>query len=325
MLSTPKADECFKMIESISLYLNIFYRNLCEGFNSSISTPKESFAREIYWVKYIYLINKYRFLPTCNVTIPNREINDFKNASQEQREGFLRGLIKREKLGEQDRDMFWDVFIKFNCYSISELKDEFWGITQDYKGIKDTYKILQIKYNEIIKQVPDKKCFDYYKLRDDARVKEWLSKLLESKITTPKEFDLMLFNISQTSDDLIMKLSHIINTYKDLIKPQQKADLTLILDNPKAKDYLQAGINAGLMGADYQWLKTKELAAYFASKISDALNMSKAQSGGKKYICWKPFELLWNYPKDSMRKNWNDYQKTGQPPRGYDIIDKIFK
>ena len=97
------------------------------------------------------------------------------------------------------------------------------------------------------------------------------------------------------------------------------------LMSKQAKEYLQAGINAGLMGADYQWLKTKGLAAYFASKMSDALSMSNAQSGSKKYISWKPFELLWNYPKDSMRKNWQDYQKTGEPPCGYDIVDKIFK
>jgi hypothetical protein len=92
----------------------------------------------------------------------------------------------------------------------------------------------------------------------------------------------------------------------------------------QAKEYLQAGINAGLMGADYQWLKTKGLAAYFASKMTDALNMSKAQSGDKKYNRWQPFEKLWGYKE--LRLSYNEFKnKTGDLPREYKIVDAIFK
>ena len=50
-----------------------------------------------------------------------------------------------------------------------------------------------------------------------------------------------------------------------------------------------------------------------------------SKANGSHRISWKPFETLFNQPKGKLRLNYNDIQKTGQPPRDIWMVDKVFE
>jgi hypothetical protein len=103
-----------------------------------------------------------------------------------------------------------------------------------------------------------------------------------------------------------------------------EANLPSELDTPEAKAIFDEARDIGLLDCDYKWLKTKQLLACFAQKMSDKLMLGKGvNSDGTSRISWQPFERLFN--EKNLRLSYNDIQKTGQLPREHELIDKLFK
>jgi hypothetical protein len=119
------------------------------------------------------------------------------------------------------------------------------------------------------------------------------------------------------------------NNTNDFVKVNNSTDATTNslpceLDTPDAKAIFDEARDMGLLDCDYKWLKTKQLLACFAQKMSDKLMLGKGvNSDGTNRISWQPFECLFN--KKNLRLSYNDIQKTGQLPREHELIDKLFE
>lgn len=101
-------------------------------------------------------------------------------------------------------------------------------------------------------------------------------------------------------------------------------EMPRVLDTEPARKYFARAVEAGLMNDDYKWQKTKSLLAVFCSKMSDKLDLGKAMdTNGVKRISWKPFEML--FEVTGLGGNLNDIKKTGQQPKGIEIVNGIFK
>jgi hypothetical protein len=104
------------------------------------------------------------------------------------------------------------------------------------------------------------------------------------------------------------------------IKDNTKRGLPKELDTDEAKMYFERAIKIGLMDGNNKWLKGKQMLAWFASKMSDSLKLGKG-----KRISWKPFETLFGFKPGELRSHFNDIQKTGNPPKDANLIDKVFE
>ena len=106
---------------------------------------------------------------------------------------------------------------------------------------------------------------------------------------------------------------------------KQSLPLPKELDTPTFKTILKRIIKAGFAeetAEGYKWRGQKNELAVFADEVSKKLNLSNRESNGKKQICWKPFEILFNV--SNLRTAYNDIQKTGATPkREKDIIQTI--
>jgi hypothetical protein len=88
--------------------------------------------------------------------------------------------------------------------------------------------------------------------------------------------------------------------------------------------YFERAVECGLMKKPYKWISTKFLLACFAREFSLKLHLNKGQnSDGTERISWKPFEKI--FRMKNLRGAYNDIQKTGQNPKGAEIIDRIFE
>lgn len=118
-------------------------------------------------------------------------------------------------------------------------------------------------------------------------------------------------------------------------EPQQDNDLEAVdddivlpsgLDNDEAKELFKRAIKAGLMekvDGGFKWKKAKWLLAYFAELVSDKFKLGKGEYNGKPRKSWKPFEVIFGIKKLGNRKN--DYQKGGNLPFDYKLIDSLFE
>lgn len=100
------------------------------------------------------------------------------------------------------------------------------------------------------------------------------------------------------------------------------------LNTEESKKYLERAIKLGLMNERYEWLKGKQLCAYFASEMSKRLKLGKGIVGGKDgstRTSWKPFEELFGIENGKLRQNMNDIQKTNVYPMGWELVDKVFE
>lgn len=98
------------------------------------------------------------------------------------------------------------------------------------------------------------------------------------------------------------------------------------LDNDEAKELFKRAIEAGLMekvDGGFKWKKAKWLLSYFAELVSDKFKLGKGEYNGKPRKSWKPFEVIFGIEKLGNRKN--DYQKGGNLPFDYKLIDSLFE
>lgn len=97
------------------------------------------------------------------------------------------------------------------------------------------------------------------------------------------------------------------------------------LTTPEAFKIFERARELGLIDGDYKWRKGLQLLACFAREMSLKLGLGKGNnSDNTPRISWQPFERLFNIPKGRLRANYNDIQKTGQQPTGWELIDQLF-
>ncbi|WP_163216246.1 hypothetical protein [Bacteroides sp. 224] len=150
----------------------------------------------------------------------------------------------------------------------------------------------------------------------------------------------MLFNKNSDSEPLdnylaTTQIGEVWNEIKASQHPQQETHknqkiiiLPNELDTDGFKKILKAAIEDGFVHNDYTWnkSKSKQLAAYFAQKACEHLNINTGtDKDGNKKINWKLFEKM--FALDNLRGAKNDWMKlhTTFHPNGYADIDKFFE
>lgn len=107
--------------------------------------------------------------------------------------------------------------------------------------------------------------------------------------------------------------------------PEEPQTIPEELQTEEAKKILEKAVELNLCTFEnnvYKWKKSKVLLAYFADLTSEHLNLGKGTYGKRKKTSWKPFELLFGVSGLSLAEK--DYQRTGNLPIGYEVIDTIF-
>lgn len=108
-----------------------------------------------------------------------------------------------------------------------------------------------------------------------------------------------------------------------LAQPQQAQASTLLpieLQTDEAIKYIGKAKELGLIDDNGQWLKGLQMLACFAREMSIKLHLGKGER-----IAWRPFEKYFGLPKNRLRLNYNDIQKTGQAPTEVYLVDKVFE
>jgi len=100
------------------------------------------------------------------------------------------------------------------------------------------------------------------------------------------------------------------------------------LDSTKARLVFEKAISLNLMkvdGSGFKWLKTKQLLAYFAVKLSSDLNLStKLDKEGNITTNWILFEHAFGtYNLKGAKNDWLKYN-TKFTPNGFEKVDEIF-
>ncbi|HAE24968.1 MAG: hypothetical protein II122_05370 [Bacteroidaceae bacterium] len=113
-------------------------------------------------------------------------------------------------------------------------------------------------------------------------------------------------------------------------KNQAKPKITpaTILASAEAKVYYKKAIKAGLLDKDYNVTCTYRLFAYFASRLSEKLGITKRRlADGSLANKWKPYEVKFGIKKGTLREGRKSMikEKGTFTPKGYQIVDRMFK
>ena len=127
-------------------------------------------------------------------------------------------------------------------------------------------------------------------------------------------------NSRQTTDAQSLNPEPQQMELKDLLPNKLKAD--------EAVEVFQNAIDAQLITNSpegLKWNDTKQLLAYFATKVSDKFNLTtKLDKDGNKTTSWRPFEILFNKQGlNGAKQNWMR-QNTKFVPTGFEKVDALF-
>ncbi|NCB84749.1 MAG: hypothetical protein EOM44_09720 [Bacteroidia bacterium] len=137
------------------------------------------------------------------------------------------------------------------------------------------------------------------------------------------ELDCLLLNIAN-ENNLSVDLKNG-NGVQFLSFEKQAHIFPVELQTVEAKQVIAKAVELNLCSVDngvYSWGETKALLAYFADRASEYLQLGKGIYDDKIKISWKPFEMLFRIKGLAQTKK--DYQRTGNTPIGFDIVEKIF-
>jgi hypothetical protein len=180
------------------------------------------------------------------------------------------------------------------------------------------------------------------KATDDPLNKKYFSELTQQLINTSMENGLKTENDWDflNNDDEGAKVYHSIfregkasGSLSSEVVPEQNLSnqsqaltpqIPPELDTEQGHAILKAAIDRGLCNEKFKWQKSATLLAYFASRTSDFLKLSNSELGkGDMATNWQPFIALFgNRDYRSLKNNW---RKTGNLPKGYEIVDEIFE
>lgn len=136
----------------------------------------------------------------------------------------------------------------------------------------------------------------------------------------PKEPQPEQANSGQTTDAQSLNPEPQQMELKDLLPKKLKAD--------EAVEVFQKAIDAQLITNSpegLKWNDTKQLLAYFATKVSDKFNLTtKLDKDGNKTTDWKTFETLFEQKGlKGAKQNWMRL-KTKFEPTGFEKVDALF-
>ena len=136
----------------------------------------------------------------------------------------------------------------------------------------------------------------------------------------PKEPQPEQANSGQTTDAQSLNPEPQQMELKDLLPKKLKAD--------EAVEVFQNAIDAQLITNSpegLKWNDTKQLLAYFATKVSDKFNLTtKLDKDGNKTTDWKTFETLFEQKGlKGAKQNWMRL-KTKFEPTGFEKVDALF-
>lgn len=136
----------------------------------------------------------------------------------------------------------------------------------------------------------------------------------------PKESQPEQANSGQTTDAQSLNPEPQQMELKDLLPKKLKAD--------EAVEVFQNAIDAQLITNSpegLKWNDTKQLLAYFATKVSDKFNLTtKLDKDGNKTTDWKTFETLFEQKGlKGAKQNWMRL-KTKFEPTGFEKVDALF-
>lgn len=136
----------------------------------------------------------------------------------------------------------------------------------------------------------------------------------------PKEPQPEQANSGQTTDAQSLNPEPQQMELKDLLPNKLKAD--------EAVEVFQKAIDAQLITNSpegLKWNDTKQLLAYFATKVSDKFNLTtKLDKDGNKTTDWKTFETLFKQKGlKGAKQNWMRL-KTKFEPTGFEKVDALF-
>lgn len=136
----------------------------------------------------------------------------------------------------------------------------------------------------------------------------------------PKESQPEQANSGQTTDAQSLNPEPQQMELKDLLPKKLKAD--------KAVEVFQNAIDAQLITNSpegLKWNDTKQLLAYFATKVSDKFNLTtKLDKDGNKTTDWKTFETLFEQKGlKGAKQNWMRLN-TKFEPTGFEKVDALF-
>lgn len=136
----------------------------------------------------------------------------------------------------------------------------------------------------------------------------------------PKESQPEQANSGQTTDAQSLNPEPQQMELKDLLPKELKAD--------EAVEVFQNAIDAQLITNSpegLKWNDTKQLLAYFATKVSDKFNLTtKLDKDGNKTTDWKTFETLFEQKGlKGAKQNWMRLN-TKFEPTGFEKVDALF-
>lgn len=125
----------------------------------------------------------------------------------------------------------------------------------------------------------------------------------------------MSFNKAESNN--VTKFIECIDFEIKRLEPKTKKANTTFQIPTDLLDKLEQG--GFIQKEPLQWLKSKSLLAYFVDMANDKLNLKHGQ---KRSI--KPFEDMFDV--SGLTGCMNEYKnKTGQPPQGYEDVNKLFE
>ena len=213
-------------------------------------------------------------------------------------------------------------------YTDSVVEDE---ALNEEKAIRDHVLELLLRIRAInrkLKGVGIKKHLTYQEREELKKSREALYNELKGFILSPKfqqepeteEPQPEQTNSGQTTDAQSLNPEPQQMELKDLLPKKLKAD--------EAVEVFQNAIDAQLITNSpegLKWNDTKQLLAYFATKVSDKFNLTtKLDKDGNKTTDWKTFETLFEQKGlKGAKQNWMRLN-TKFEPTGFEKVDALF-
>jgi hypothetical protein len=199
MNTTPKTDECIKMLNEALFCFQIHY-----DVNSKEDIISELYDKDevIDYQRRIIAMLDYRLMPIRVITIDENTDKD---------------KIRESISGIVDFDGFWYVLKNYPLITDNDLKNEFWNICPDLKNMSEYLDVMWIKYKDVMKRIED------IPDRFDKNIYKALNKLLDSGIIDMDYADKICYNLYFIAKRYNFKIELIINIYKTFRKMSKQS------------------------------------------------------------------------------------------------------
>jgi hypothetical protein len=195
MNTTPKTDECIKMLGEAKLVFASVYYNGKGYFNKD---------RIIDFQNRIMAMLDYRLMPFCVISMPDNADKDTAKANP-----ILQNI--------SNFDAFWYAMKNYQLVTGDDLRNEFWSVCPDLESIPKFLGVMNVKFDEVKHR---------YNTDIDTIKKQYngLNERVKAGIISKQEADEMFWNIHFIADryNFIMNyIGEIYRTFRKMVEPQQ--------------------------------------------------------------------------------------------------------